>query len=60
MEKPLTVIELPSIILPRVGPLPKIKLKNVKIKLSNVTLEAGFPSPKVSFNFEVKEYQLER
>ncbi len=56
MEKPLTVTELPSMTLPRVSPFPKIKLKNIKIKLSNVTLEAGFPSPKLSFNFEVAEY----
>lgn len=59
MKKPLTVTELPSMTLPRVSPFPKIKLKNVKIKLSNVTLEAGFPSPKLSFNFEVAEYQPE-
>ena len=59
MEKPLTLIELPSLTLPRVGPFPKIKLQNVKIKLSNVTFEAGFPFPKASFNFEVTEYDSE-
>jgi len=57
MEKHLDVINLPALTLPKVGPLPKMQLKNVKIRLTGGTFEASFPLPRVSLNFEVIEYE---
>ncbi|MBA7506783.1 hypothetical protein ES706_05490 [subsurface metagenome] len=58
MEKPLTVIELGTLKLPKIGPFPKQHLKNVKIKLKDGTIELGIP-PKLLLNFDVIGYESE-
>ena len=56
MEKPLTVIELPAITFAKRGSIPKIELKNIKIRLSGGTIDVGI-TPRLLLNFEVIEYE---
>jgi len=59
MEKALNVLTLPEVKLPKRGPLPSVRLKEVKLRLKGVDIELGHtPSlPMVTFNLDVMEFE---
>lgn len=58
MEKPLNIITLPEVRLPKRGPLPALTLKEVKMQIKGLDIELGYvPSlPKVTFHLNVLEF----